>query len=146
MGSCTSGDAAVNNGAGRSGGSGSTSGSGVAAITTVPVPVVQRSGGYNQSNQVQSNGMPLVTRQLMLSPNYRHGSNITQAELDRQRAEYWNTRTEGNRLMWQTIRTAADAMVSGDLPLARAILEVNEHHANTLLPCSCHVYHNFIRR
>ncbi|KAJ1394438.1 hypothetical protein B484DRAFT_459161, partial [Ochromonadaceae sp. CCMP2298] len=64
----------------------------------------------------------IVPRPLMKSKNYRHGSQLTLRELERLRAEFWTTRTEGNALMWINIRSAAEALVSNDLPLANAIL------------------------
>mmetsp|Transcript_24589 Transcript_24589/g.41002 ORF Transcript_24589/g.41002 Transcript_24589/m.41002 type:complete len:260 (-) Transcript_24589:1815-2594(-) len=62
---------------------------------------------------------------LVRCKNYRHGSSLSQRDLDRMRIEFWSTRTEGNRIMWQSIRSAAEALVSNDLPLATAILEAS---------------------
>lgn len=41
------------------------------------------------------------------------------------RNDFWSSRVEGNIHMWQNIRSAAEALVSNDLMLANAILEVN---------------------
>lgn len=62
---------------------------------------------------------------LVKAKNYRHGAPITQGELNNQRSEFWSTRTEGNTIMWQSIRSAAEAMLNNDLTLANAILEAS---------------------
>lgn len=83
--------------------------------------VHENSQNYNnRQDESVRQGRPLV-----LSPNYRHGSHITQAEINRQREEFWNTRTTGNANMWAAIKGAAEALLSGDLPLASAILEAS---------------------
>ena len=46
------------------------------------------------------------------------------AQLTRQREEFWGTRIDGSRIMWQGIRTAAEALLQDDIDLARAILDV----------------------
>lgn len=78
---------------------------------------------YRNNNGGQ--GPPPTSRPLVKSPNYRHGSNITQAEINNQRNEFWATRTSGNTTMWQAIHGAADALLADDLPLASAILEAS---------------------
>jgi hypothetical protein len=45
-------------------------------------------------------------------------------ELANQRNEFWSTRTDGNAIMWQAIRLAAQALLENDLTLASAILDV----------------------
>lgn len=47
-----------------------------------------------------------------------------QAELEAHRAEFWDTRVEGDPLVWSTLRVAADAALGGDLGTAAAILSV----------------------
>lgn len=56
---------------------------------------------------------------------YKNGKPITKRELDSQRLEFWGTRVEGNSLMWQNIRSAADAFLGADLVLSNAILEAS---------------------
>eukprot|EP01036_Dinobryon_divergens_P033658 gene33658-43499_t len=67
----------------------------------------------------------LGSRPVIQSKSYRHGSTITQSELNNQRTEFWATRTDGNTHMWQAIQSAADAVLSSDLRLANAILEAS---------------------
>lgn len=64
-------------------------------------------------------------RPLQQSVSYRNGSPITVRELTQQRNEFWATRTEGNAVMWQNIRSAAEALIAQDLGLASAILEAS---------------------
>ena len=49
---------------------------------------------------------------------------VTQQELTRQRQDFWATRVDGSQHMWQSIRTASESLLSGDIDLSRAILEV----------------------
>lgn len=79
----------------------------------------------HENNAQNGNGSQRQGRPLVLSPNYRHGSHITQHEIDRQRAEFWNTRTSGIAYIWAAIKSAAEAMLSNDLALASAILEAS---------------------
>lgn len=51
-------------------------------------------------------------------------SSILQTSLEMLRSEYWTTRVEGNGTMWLALRTAAEALQHGDLPLANAVIEV----------------------
>lgn len=62
---------------------------------------------------------------LTAAPPFRYGSPVTLAQLNHRRQEFWATRTDGNAMMWQAIRTAAEAMLSGDIGLANAILEAS---------------------
>jgi hypothetical protein len=66
-----------------------------------------------------------VSRPLTKPKPYRHGAYITQGEINNQRSEFWATRTEGNAQMWQTIRSAAEAVLADDLALANAILDAS---------------------
>lgn len=65
-------------------------------------------------------GMPSLP--LALVPPFRQRAPITQIDLNNRRQEFWATRTDGNALMWQAIKTASEAMLGGDIDLARAIL------------------------
>ena len=47
-----------------------------------------------------------------------------QTQLTILRDEYWATRVDGNTLMWQSIRIAAEAGLAKDVALANAVLEV----------------------
>ncbi len=47
-----------------------------------------------------------------------------QTQLTILRDEYWATRVDGNALMWQSIRIAAEAGLAKDVALANAVLEV----------------------
>ncbi len=67
----------------------------------------------------------IVHKPVSLPKSYKHGTTITQGELNNQRTEFWSTRTEGNRVMWQAIRSAAEALLNEDVALANAILEVS---------------------
>jgi len=84
--------------------------------------------GYTARNQqtiaISGGGQP-VGKRLTLPAPYRHGKPITQREIERLREEFWNTRVEGNSIMWQTLHSAADAILMKDLDLANAILEAS---------------------
>jgi hypothetical protein len=78
----------------------------------------------NRSVSRQNPVPSLASLPLVPAKPYRHGAHITMGELNNQRNEFWATRTEGNSQMWQSIRSAAEAMLIHDLGLANAILEV----------------------
>eukprot|EP01031_Cornospumella_fuschlensis_P028080 gene28080-33909_t len=65
----------------------------------------------------------IVSRPLSRPRSYRHGSSITTGELNNMRSEFWSTRVEGNQIIWQSLRSACEALLADDLPLASAILE-----------------------
>lgn len=67
----------------------------------------------------------MTSTALTISPPFRYGSPVTLAQLNHRRQEFWATRTDGNAMMWQAIRTAAEAMLNGDIGLANAILEAS---------------------
>lgn len=48
-----------------------------------------------------------------------------QGQINQQRQEFWTTRVDGNALMWQAIRSAAEALIANDVGLASAILEAS---------------------
>lgn len=77
---------------------------------------------------------PLASIPLSPVQPYRHGSPITQGELNNARNEFWSTRVEGHQQIWQTLRSVAEAILSEDLPLANAILEVRKKNP---LPPPC---------
>jgi len=81
------------------------------AVNTTTVPV-QRPG--------------VVSRPLVSTRNYRHGSPITPRDLQVMRENFWSTRTEGNPQMWHNIRSVAEALAANDVVLANAILEASE--------------------
>jgi len=82
--------------------------------------------GRSQSSTNQQNNVPRIVHKPLSQPkNYRHGSPITQGDINNQRNEFWSTRTEGNAHMWQAIRSAAEGLLTQDLPLANAILEAS---------------------
>lgn len=86
--------------------------------------------GCGASNNATSTTGParngnVLSRPVQKSKSYRHGSEITQRELDQQRSDFWATRSGGNSHMWQAIRSAVEALLSNDLPLATAILEAS---------------------
>jgi hypothetical protein len=78
-----------------------------------------------QSQQSQAVVLVTSSRPLIKPKNYRHGASITQSEISNQRSEFWATRTEGNAQMWQTIRSAAEAILADDIALANAILDAS---------------------
>jgi len=79
-----------------------------------------RSASWSQQPVPSLASLPLVP-----AKPYRHGAHITMGELNNQRNEFWATRTEGNAQMWQSIRSAAEAMLVYDIGLANAILEAS---------------------
>eukprot|EP01038_Epipyxis_sp_PR26KG_P015924 gene15924-21604_t len=91
--------------------------------TSVPTTAADRPGGLIQAQLSGSNNR--VSRPVIRTRNYQHGSTITQTELNNSRLEFWQTRTDGNAVMWQAIRTAAEAILDNDLGLANAILEAS---------------------
>ncbi len=48
-----------------------------------------------------------------------------QREINKQRADFWATRTDGSTQMWQAIKSAAEALLANDAALANAIVEVS---------------------
>lgn len=60
------------------------------------------------------------------------------------RNDFWSSRVEGNMHMWQNIRSAADALVSNDLMLANAILEVSS--VDSVLFLACHMVRAQLQR
>jgi hypothetical protein len=46
----------------------------------------------------------------------------SQAELDAQREDFWGSRSDGDALVWMTLRRAAEACIEGDFGLSGAIL------------------------
>lgn len=86
---------------------------------------------------------PLVAKPLVKAQPFRHGSPMTQGELNNLRNDFWSSRVEGNTHMWQALRTAAEAMLGDDLLLANAVMEVSYYlfkcivqHVITLLSLS----------
>eukprot|EP01031_Cornospumella_fuschlensis_P026589 gene26589-32134_t len=65
----------------------------------------------------------IVSRPLSRPRSYHHGSSITTGELNNMRSEFWSSRVEGNQIIWQSLRSACEALLADDLPLASAILE-----------------------
>eukprot|EP01039_Chlorochromonas_danica_P000428 gene428-462_t len=66
-----------------------------------------------------------ASKPLTQPKRYHHGSHVTQGDLNNMRSEFWTSRVEGNTIMWQTIRSAAEALLSNDCVLANAILEAS---------------------
>lgn len=102
------------------------------AMSTSPVSQNNQNNNRNtpshQNNQYNSRShqpQSVASIPLVKAKSYRHGAHITQGELNNQRTEFWSTRTEGTAIMWQSIRSAAEAMLADDLPLANAILEAS---------------------
>lgn len=78
--------------------------------------------GQNSSS-VQA--FPAGSRPLALPRPYSHGSKLTSAQLKTQRNEFWSTRVEGNNQMWQSLRSASEALINRDLTLANGILNAS---------------------
>eukprot|EP01033_Poteriospumella_lacustris_P019082 gene19082-13770_t len=66
---------------------------------------------------------PMASQPVTLPLPFRHGASITQGELNNMRTEFWTTRVEGNHQMWQTIRSACEALLEEDVGLANAIID-----------------------
>ena len=118
---------------------------GCGSSTTATSAVQQPSSNNNRQPRSVPSRPPIPQlAHLPLTPTrpYRHGAPITSGELNNQRNEFWGTRTEGNAHMWQSIRSAAEALLSNDLPLANAILEVI--HPIPFPPTSINIYSLFV--
>lgn len=100
------------------------SNSAATGATGQPVSGGGGSGGGNRNTNGLIVATSVVHKTITLPKSYKHGAVITQGELNNQRTEFWTTRTDGNRLMWQAIRSAAEALLSEDVALANAIVEV----------------------
>lgn len=81
----------------------------------------QTSGG--SLNQFNRRHVPLTVSSTQGS--YTHGRPINPQQLEEERRQFWETRVGGDVNMWNSLRTAAEACLSGDLPLANAILEAS---------------------
>lgn len=68
-----------------------------------------------------SNDRPLNTPD---SSNRPACINYTSADFIRCRNDFWESRVEGDSMMWVSIRSACDALLKNDTALAQAILEV----------------------
>lgn len=79
----------------------------------------------NGVNLITGTGAGGATRKIISVKTYRHGSPITQAELDQRRNVFWGTQVQGNAHMWNALRTASEALLSQDLNLANAVLEAS---------------------
>jgi hypothetical protein len=66
---------------------------------------------------------PMASQPVNLPRAFRHGAPITQGDLNNMRTEFWTSRVDGNHQMWQTLRSACDALLEEDLGLANAILD-----------------------
>jgi hypothetical protein len=66
---------------------------------------------------------PMASQPVTLPRPFRHGAPITQGDLNNMRTEFWTSRVDGNHQMWQTLRSACDALLEEDLGLANAILD-----------------------
>lgn len=105
-----------------------------------PVPNVRSTSPLGNNNHPMSSpprrapptamNTPMASQPVSLPRPYRHGAPITQGEINNMRTEFWQTRTGGNQQMWQTIRSACDALVDQDVALTNAILEA----ANLMTP------------
>lgn len=73
------------------------------------------------NEQNQSNVLPLPTRPVNVAP-VRETTIISLEELQQQRTEFWDSRVEGNKDMWNALHSAADAFLANDESLAHAIL------------------------
>ena len=54
-----------------------------------------------------------------------------QEQLLSSREEFWNTRVEGNKLMWQALRSCCEAILNNDIELANAILQASNMTTST---------------
>jgi hypothetical protein len=55
------------------------------------------------------------------------GSGVTEGRLAQMREEYWDTaRVEGNTMIWEALKVAAEAMLEGNYALAQTILEASD--------------------
>eukprot|EP01036_Dinobryon_divergens_P045920 gene45920-61381_t len=70
-------------------------------------------------------GRSAPSQRILAIAEYRHGTPVTQADLVNMRNTFWATRVDGNSHMWNALRTAAEALLSEDFPLANAIIEAS---------------------
>jgi len=85
-------------------------------------------------NNDNNNNTPIISgaaarsapsRPINSVPPFRHGSPITQGDLQNMRSEFWGSRVDGNANMWGAIRSAADALINQDFALANAIVDAS---------------------
>lgn len=63
------------------------------------------------------------TRKLQPPSAWEEKQSVTNHELNITRQEFWHTRVEGQKEMWDALKGACDAMISGDIELSNTILE-----------------------
>lgn len=84
---------------------------------------IESNGGV--PNNFQGPNTTGVSRKITSVKPYRHGSPITQADLETRRNVFWGTQVQGNADMWNALRTASNALLNQDYNLANAILEAS---------------------
>mmetsp|Transcript_12539 Transcript_12539/g.18937 ORF Transcript_12539/g.18937 Transcript_12539/m.18937 type:complete len:233 (+) Transcript_12539:145-843(+) len=80
--------------------------------------------GASSSGNSSGDQMVVNTRPVNVAP-VREVEAITLEELQSQRIEFWESRVDGNRDMWNALRMASDAFLADDTALATAILDAS---------------------
>lgn len=55
---------------------------------------------------------------------------VSQRELHTLREDFWSSRSEGEPVVWQSIKSACEALLEGDFDLANAIIEASDLKAD----------------
>ncbi len=77
----------------------------------------------NTSRPVAGNG---TSRQLTPpKESYRYGKPITSKELSVLRSEFWDTRVDGNIIIWQGLKSISETYLNNDIHLCNALLEAS---------------------
>lgn len=88
-----------------------------------------RSGNNENINNMpiaaRAPGRSAPSRSINSVPQYRHGSPITQGDLQNLRNDFWGSRVDGNANMWGALRSASDALLNQDFVLANAIVDAS---------------------
>lgn len=80
--------------------------------------------GCSTSSALSESAVPLPTRPVNVVPA-RDTCSITMEELQKQRQEFWESRVDGSRDMWNALQSAAEAFLSGDISLGHTILSAS---------------------
>eukprot|EP00735_Rhodelphis_limneticus_P004647 TRINITY_DN16268_c0_g1::TRINITY_DN16268_c0_g1_i1::g.3112::m.3112 TRINITY_DN16268_c0_g1::TRINITY_DN16268_c0_g1_i1::g.3112 ORF type:complete len:117 (+),score=4.08,sp/Q6DG43/UBTD2_DANRE/44.44/4e-19 TRINITY_DN16268_c0_g1_i1:166-516(+) len=64
----------------------------------------------------------IVSKKVRLPPHWSSQTPLSLQQLERQRDEFWDTRVEGQQLIWETLKAAVEASWT-NLELANTIVE-----------------------
>jgi hypothetical protein len=66
----------------------------------------------------------------------------SQTELTNRRNEFWDTRVDGNAIIWQTLRRVSEAILTGETAMANVLLTVSTSFSH-IIHNSVYIYTSF---